>query len=80
MIQNSTQAVYFLKNDYECDFVVFQKTDKPLLVQVTETLSRKNFKREINGLGKARKRIKNSQSLLITENIGVPSDMLPERE
>jgi uncharacterized protein len=77
-IRNSTEAIFFLKNGYECDFVVFPETKKPILIQVTETLKRDNFRREIKGLEKARKRIKNSKSLLITANKAVPSDMLPE--
>jgi len=77
-IRNSTEAIFFLKNGYECDFVVFPETEKPILIQVTETLNRDNFSREINGLEKARKRIDNSQSLIITANMLVHADMLPE--
>lgn len=77
-IRNTTEAIFFLKNGYECDFVVFPETEKPVLIQVTATLHQDNFNREINGLEKARKRIKNSRSLLITEDLAVPSDMLPE--
>jgi len=77
-IRNTTEAIFFLKNGYECDFVVFPESDKPVLIQVTETLHQDNFRREINGLEKARKKIKNSRSLLITGNIAVPSDMFPE--
>lgn len=77
-IRNSTEAVFFLKNGYECDFAVFPETGKPLLIQVTKSLNRDNFSREINGLAKAGKRIKNSRSVLITEEMAVPSDMLPE--
>jgi hypothetical protein len=77
-IRNRTEAIFFLKNGYECDFAVFPETGKPVLIQVTETLNRDNFSREINGLEKARKRFDNSQSLLITANMQVPKDMLPE--
>lgn len=77
-IRNTTEAIFFLKNGYECDFVVFPETEKPVLIQVTATLHQDNFNREINGLEKARKRIKNSRSLLIIEDLAVPSDMLPE--
>ena len=77
-IRNTTEAIFFLKNGYECDFIVFPETDKPVLIQVTQTLHLDNFTREINGLEKARKRIKNSRSLLITGDMSVPSDMLPE--
>ena len=77
-IRNATEAIFFLKNGYECDFVVFPETKNPVLIQVTETLNQDNFSREINGLEKARKRIKNSRSLLITGDMGVPLDMLPK--
>jgi len=77
-IRNTTEAIFFLKNGYECDFVVFPETESPVLIQVTETLHRDNFSREINGLKKARKRIKNSRSLLITGDMAVPFDMLPK--
>jgi uncharacterized protein len=77
-IRNTTESIFFLKNGYECDFVVFPENEKPVFVQVTETLHQDNFSREINGLEKARKRIKNSRSLLIASDIAVPSHMLPK--
>ncbi len=77
-IRNTTEAIFFLKNGYDCDFVVFTETESQVLIQVTETLHRDNFSREINGLKKARKRIKNSRSLLITGDMAVPFDMLPK--
>ncbi len=77
-IRNTTEAIFFLKNGYECDFVVFPETENPVLIQVTETLSQDNFSREINGLEKARKRIKNSRNLLITGDMAIPFDMLPK--
>jgi len=55
-IRNTTEAIFFLKNGYECDFIVFPETDKPVLIQVTQTLHLDNFTREINGLEKARKK------------------------
>ena len=77
-IRSTTEAIFFLKNGYECDFVVFPETEKPVLIQVTETLHPDNLRREINGLEKAGKRIKNSRSLLITGDMAVPFDMLPK--
>ena len=77
-IRSRTEDIFFSKNGYECDFVVFSKNEKPLLIQVTETLNIDNFKREINGLEKTKKKLENSHSLLITENMAVPYDMLPE--
>lgn len=77
-IRKTTEAIFFLKNGYECDFVVFPETKNPVLIQVTETLDQDNFSREISGLEKAGKRIKNSKSLLITGNMGIPIEMLPK--
>ena len=77
-IRNTTEAIFFLKNGYECNFAVFPETEEPVLIQVTETLHRDNFNREINGLEKARKRIKKSRSLLIAGNIAVPTEKFPE--
>jgi len=77
-IRNTTEAIFFLKNGYECDFIISPETESPLLIQVTETLHRDNLRREINGLEKVGKRIKNSRSLLITGDMAVPFDMLPK--
>ncbi|MBC2704256.1 ATP-binding protein [Desulfobacula sp.] len=77
-IRSTTEAVFFLKNGYECDFVVFPETDKPVLIQVTQTLHQDNLSREINGLEKAGKRIKNSRSILIAGDVTVSSDSLPK--
>ncbi len=77
-IRNTTEAIFFLKNGYECDFAVFPETEKPILIQVTETLHQDNFRREINGLEKAGKKIENGRSLLIVGDVAIPSDMLPE--
>ena len=46
----NTESVFFLKNGYECNFIVFPETDKPVLIQVTEILNKDNINREITGL------------------------------
>lgn len=74
----SKNEPYFLKNGYECDFVVLPEAEEPMLIQVTEILHRDNFKREIKGLEKARKRIANGRSVLITTEVAVPIAMIPE--
>lgn len=70
--------IHFLKNGYECDFVIFPKAKKPVFIQVTDLLNEDNFKREVKGLEMARKRIGNGHSLLIVSEITVPLEMLPE--
>jgi len=77
-LRRSTEAIFFLKNGYECDFAVLPEKKAPLLIQVSDTLNMDNFKREINGLEKAKKRIKNSTCLLITTDNAVHADMLPD--
>ena len=77
-IRRGTESVFFLKNGYECDFVVFPDMQQPMLIQVADIIHRDNLKREINGLEKARKRIKNCRSLLIAGEIDVPMDLFPE--
>lgn len=70
--------LYFLKNGYECDFVVLPRDKAPLLIQVTEVLHQDNLGRELKGLEKARKRIKNGRSVLITTEVAVPTADIPE--
>ncbi len=77
-IRRGTESIFFLKNGYECDFVVFPEMEQPLLIQVADIIHRDNLKREINGLEKAGKRIKNCRSLLIAGEIDVPMDLFPE--
>ena len=77
-IRRATESVFFLKNGYECDFVVFPETDKPVLIQVKEILNKDNVNREITGLEKAGKRVKNSRSILIAGDMALPPNMLPE--
>ncbi len=70
--------LYFLKNGYECDFVLLSRDDEPTLIQVTETLHQDNVKRELRGLDRARKRMGSGRCLLITTEITVPAPRLPE--
>jgi len=77
-IRSTTEEIFFLKNGFECDFVVLPDTRNALLIQVTDVLHQDNFKREINGLEKARKRIKNSSGLLLTRESTIPHKALPD--
>jgi len=70
--------LYFLKNGYECDFVVLPRDKSPTLIQVTEILHQDNLVRELKGLEKARKRIPDGRSVLITTEVTVPTAMIPE--
>ncbi len=77
-LRTITEEIYFLKNGYECDFVAFPRVARPILVQVTKKLHQDNLSREIKGLEKAQKKIKDGRGLLITNDITVPLDLIPE--
>ena len=77
-IRRATESVFFLKNGYECDFVISPESGKPALVQVTDVLHTDNFRREITGFEKAGNRIKKGICILIAGEIRVPSHMLPD--
>ena len=77
-LRSLSQEIYFLKNGYECDFAVFPLGQKPLLVQVTDTLHQDNLKREIKGFAKARKRLDQARCLLIAADISISKEMIPE--
>jgi len=68
-LRSRTENIYFLKNRWECDFVVFPDSPKPLLIQVTEKLDDHNLKREIKGLEAARKRIQGAECLVLVHEL-----------
>ena len=78
-LRTKYKSVFFLKNGFECDFIVFPENKKPLLIQVTDKLHRDNFDRELNGLIKSSKRIKNAEMLLLInskdDNLKIPDDI-----
>ena len=70
MQQSSTKldlfkVFFFLKNGFECDFLVFPQNSRPLLIQVTDWLHRDNYTREIKGLIKAKQRIPDAELILL---------------
>ena len=75
-LRRSAEDIFFMKNGWECDFLTFQKGDKPLLIQVTNHLNQDNYRREIKGLENARKKIPDAETLLISgqidKNLAVP--------
>ena len=68
-LRSRTEDIYFLKNRWECDFVVFSDSPKPLLIQVTEKLDSHNLKREIKGLESARKRLPDARCLVLVHEL-----------
>ena len=75
----SNGELYFVKNGFECDFVVFPRLEEPLLVQVTEILHRENIHREVKGLERARRRIgENARCVLIAAEVAAPASEIPD--
>lgn len=75
----SQGEVYFLKNGYECDFMLLPKGGRtPVLIQVTDALHRNNLERELKGLAKARKRCGNSRCVIVANEAAVPVAAVPE--
>ena len=53
-LRKDAEDIHFLKNGYECDFVVPTRAGNSIPVQVVDILHRDNFNRELRGLEKAR--------------------------
>ena len=67
-LRSKYKIVFFMKNGFECDFLVFPDNQRPLLIQVTDVLHDDNMNREFNGLIKSSKRIKNAKLLLLVNS------------
>ncbi len=62
--------VYFWKNSYEIDFMVFPDDNKPILIQVSYDISANStYEREIKALLMAGKKFNTNRLLLITPDI-----------
>jgi predicted AAA+ superfamily ATPase len=77
-LYKDAEDIHFLKNGYECDFVVFTGTESPVPVQVVETLHEENLNRELKGLEKARQRLKSKEGLLIVRETNSLTKNLPQ--
>ena len=67
-LRNKYKTVFFVKNGFECDFVVFPENNKTLLIQVSDTLHSDNISRELKGLIKSSKKFKNAELILLINN------------
>ncbi|NVM21095.1 MAG: ATP-binding protein [Desulfobacterales bacterium] len=74
-LRAQTDEIYFLKNGWECDFLVFPSTKQPLVIQVTERPDSDNLNREIKGLEMARKRVLNCKCLLLAGEVDQAVDL-----
>lgn len=68
-LREKTHEIYFLRNDWECDFLAFFQNRNPLVVQVAATLDHTNAAREIKGLEAAKRRVTEGQALLLAESV-----------
>jgi len=66
-LRSKTEEIFFVRNGWECDFVVFSYGSPPRLVQVTEQLNSENVGREIKGLISGRRFIGNAEGLLLMD-------------
>jgi len=57
--------ISFLKNRFECDFVLSEASEKAMAIQVTERLTEENVSREIGGLKKAMDHVGISQGIVV---------------
>ncbi|MEA3543878.1 MAG: ATP-binding protein [Thermodesulfobacteriota bacterium] len=76
-LRRQGHEIYFLKNGYECDFVVLKPGEPPVLIQVADVLHRDNLERELKGLEKGRKGIQNGRGVLLVNEIAVSQDLIP---
>lgn len=77
-MRRHAKEIHFLKNGYECDFIVFPITEKAMAIQVTEILHRDNLDREIKGLEKAHKRVEGCRCIIVANEVTVPPAMIPD--
>jgi len=77
-LRSRTEEIFFLKNGWECDFVAFFKNKRPLLVQVTDHLTKDNVARELKGISRAQKRIKDARAIILTSEKKAQIDNMPD--
>lgn len=68
-LRGQTEEIYFARNGWECDFVVFVQGKKPQLVQVAWQLNRENIDRELKGLISSRKSLDHADAFLIVDHV-----------
>jgi predicted AAA+ superfamily ATPase len=64
-----TEDIFFARNGWECDFVVFQPGRSAQLIQVTDRLGGDNLGRELKGLVAGRQFIGEAEGLLLVDSI-----------
>ena len=77
-LRGRTEEIFFLKSGWECDFIAFFRDKKPLLVQVTDHLTKDNLTRELKGISRAQKRIKDARAIILTGEKKARIDNVPD--
>lgn len=77
-LRKEAEGIHFLRNGYECDFVVPTRAGNLIPVQVVEILHRDNLNRKLKGLEKARQRLKSERGILIVRETSSFTENLPE--
>ena len=68
-LREKTEAIFFIRNKWECDFVIFRDGRTPDLVQVTDQLHEQNFQREIKGLESGKRSLGAGKCLLLVDSV-----------
>ena len=67
-LRQKHEKLYYFKDKGECDFVVFEKENCQMVIQVCEEVHNENKDREINGLIEAMKFFKLKGGFILTKN------------
>jgi predicted AAA+ superfamily ATPase len=70
-----TEDIFFARNGWECDFVVFPPGRSAQLLQVTDRLGGDNIGRELKGLVAGRQFIGEAEGLLLVDSIELGLDI-----
>ena len=65
-LRRRNKKIFYNKDSYECDFIIQEKDKVVQAIQVTESLSSDNEKREINGALEAMNKFKLEEGIILT--------------
>jgi uncharacterized protein len=74
-LRAQTEDIFFARNGWECDFVVFPPGRSAQLLQVTDRLGGDNIGRELKGLVAGRQFIGEAEGLLLVDSIELGLDI-----
>ena len=68
-LREKTESIFFIRNKWECDFVVLGDGKTPDLIQVTDQLNEHNFHREIKGLESGKRYLGTTNCMLLVDSV-----------